>query len=357
MDRIPRLLDAARRGDVAALQQLLNEDPQILNRVTSSTIYTETPLHVAALAGQTDFGRGLITLMPSLALEKNHEGVIPLHIASARGHLEMVRELLTLGSSSEQCLLKGQDGRIPLHDAIIKGRVPVIQLLISHCAESLEELTERGETVFHLASKNNQFEALEVVAEKTRQRENFRILFNAKDKEGNTFWRPDKNRENNSNEFVKKGQLENAMLVVAALIVTVTYQGCLSPPPTIWKAEKKHELRNLTCVFKDTSVNVHNAPDACPAASFYVFMALNTTAFLSAVFLIAMLSLKRELILLLASIFPLLCSYMLLLETLCPDYLSAFILVLSSFGLLAVGGFTVLIAKFLAKILMARLTS
>ncbi|KAI4305881.1 hypothetical protein L6164_029214 [Bauhinia variegata] len=116
MDRIPRLLDAARRGDVAALQQMLNEDPQILDR-------------------------------------------------------------------------------------------------------------------------NNQFEAIEVVAEKTRQHENFRVLFNAKDKEGNTFWRPDQTRENKSNEFVKKGQLENAMLVVAALIVTVTYQGCLSPPPTIWKAE------------------------------------------------------------------------------------------------------------------------
>ncbi|KAI4305883.1 hypothetical protein L6164_029216 [Bauhinia variegata] len=188
MDRIPRLFAAARGGDIAALQQLLSEDPQILERVVSSTIYTETPLHVAALAGQTDFARELITLKPSLAMEKNQEGLIPLHIASARGDLDTLTELLTLGSSREQCLLKGQGGQIPLHDAIIKGRVPVIELLISHCAESVEELTERDETVFHLAAMNKQSEALQVVTERMKQHHNFMAIFNSKDKGGNNFW-------------------------------------------------------------------------------------------------------------------------------------------------------------------------
>ncbi|KAI4305884.1 hypothetical protein L6164_029217 [Bauhinia variegata] len=205
MDRIPRLFAAARRGDVAALQQLLNEDPQILERVASSTIYTETPLHVAALAGKTDFARELITLMPSLAMEKNQEGLIPLHVASARGHLDMVRELLTLDSSHEQCLVKGRGGRIPLHDAIIKGRVSVIEDLISQCAESLEEVTERGETVLHLAAMNNQSETLKVVTERMKQHENFSAIFNTKDKRGNTFWdlghRQTRENDNEVNRF------------------------------------------------------------------------------------------------------------------------------------------------------------
>ncbi|KAI4305882.1 hypothetical protein L6164_029215 [Bauhinia variegata] len=285
MDQILRLFDAARRGDVPELQQLLNIDPQILERVVSSTIYTETPLHVAALADQTDFARALITRMPSLTMEKNQEGLIPLHIASARGHLNMVRELLRHDSNHEQCLVKGRGGRIPLHDAVIKGRDSVIEDLISHFAESLTEVTERGETVLHLAAMNYQSRALEVLIERMKRLENFSAIFNAKDKGGNTFWdlgHHRQTRENDNEESGKNSGLQNAMQIVAGLILTATYQACVSPPSTIWKEGRKLDLR---CMFKG-NLDMELPLNTCPAASFYWFMLFNTAGFVSAFIII-----------------------------------------------------------------------
>ncbi|KAA8550412.1 hypothetical protein F0562_002096 [Nyssa sinensis] len=121
-----RLAKIARLGDVVALNALLKEDPFILEK------------------------------------EINQDGFTPMHMASARGHVDIVRELLMLGKG-HLCLLKDKGARTPLHWAAIKGRVEIIkELLDNSCHQAVHEVTARGETVLHLAVKNNQFEALRV---------------------------------------------------------------------------------------------------------------------------------------------------------------------------------------------------
>ncbi|KAL7203935.1 hypothetical protein ACSBR2_017069 [Camellia fascicularis] len=102
-------------------------------------------------------------LRKDFSQELNEDGLSPLHIASANGHVEIVKELLK--ADHKLCLVKGRERRIPLHYATIKGRVDVIRELILCSANSIVDGTARGETVLHLAVKNNQFEAFKDLVE------------------------------------------------------------------------------------------------------------------------------------------------------------------------------------------------
>ncbi|XP_057954083.1 ankyrin repeat-containing protein BDA1-like [Malania oleifera] len=178
----PRLSKAAQYGDIATLNAaLLEEDPLILERV-ALVGFSETPLHVAALAGRTDFVKEMISRKPTFAEEVNRDGFSPLHIASAAGNIEMVRELLTLGDSL--CLLRDNGGRTPLHFAAIKGRVHVEEELLSKCPQAIREVAVGGSNALHLAVKNNQFEAFKMLLEKLNDDDG--ELVNAKDNEGDT---------------------------------------------------------------------------------------------------------------------------------------------------------------------------
>ena len=178
-----RLYDAARTGDVDALDALRNADPLILNKIFLSH-FADTPLHVAILAGQTKFAKQIITLMPSLAWELNRDGFAPMHLASARGNEELVMELLKLDTDCSLCLQRDISGQIPLHYAVVRGRIPVIEKLISHCSKSLQEVTTLGETVLHLAVKNSRFEALKVLLERLKRFECLETLLSTKDNQG-----------------------------------------------------------------------------------------------------------------------------------------------------------------------------
>ncbi|KAK9144572.1 hypothetical protein Sjap_004475 [Stephania japonica] len=174
-----RLYEAAHTGSVEALHDLLNEDPLILERVDSAPL-PDTPLHIAVLAGNTEFAKEILRFKPGYASELNKDGFSPIHIASANGNAEMVRELLKADSSF--CNLKDIDGRTPLHLATMRSRVDVIGVLVTACPESALEVTAQGESVLHLAIKYNQFEAFRVLVEQL----NFYELLNAKDQDGNT---------------------------------------------------------------------------------------------------------------------------------------------------------------------------
>ncbi|KAA8550411.1 hypothetical protein F0562_002095 [Nyssa sinensis] len=180
-----RLAKIARLGDVVALNALLKEDPFILEKVDLAPV-AETPLHIAVLAGKTDFVKEMLKRMPAFAQEINEDGFTPIHMASARGHIDIVRELLMFGKD-HLCLLKDKGARTPLHCAAIKGRVEIIkELLDNSCHQAVHEVTTRGETVLHLAVKNNQFEALSVFVDWLKRNGGLEELLNAEDKGGNT---------------------------------------------------------------------------------------------------------------------------------------------------------------------------
>ncbi|KAA8523287.1 hypothetical protein F0562_009710 [Nyssa sinensis] len=175
-----RLSEAALKGSVDSLLELLQEDPLILDRAIVSCI-SESPLHIASMLGHVDFVREILSRKPELATELDSQGCSPLHLASVKGHLKIVKELLLV--DPEMCVVRNIDGRTALHVAAIKGRLEVLTELIRVNPESTRVLTDRGETVLHLCVKHNKLEALKLLIESMK---NEKELVNWKDCDGNT---------------------------------------------------------------------------------------------------------------------------------------------------------------------------
>ncbi|KAF9608603.1 hypothetical protein IFM89_010088 [Coptis chinensis] len=105
-------------------------------------------------------------LKPELIGQLNQDGFTPIHIAAANGYSEIVKELLKV--NRDYCRLTSRNGNTPLHYTAIRGRLDVISDLISSYGDLIDTITTCGETTFHLAVKNNQFEAFEVMIKKLK---------------------------------------------------------------------------------------------------------------------------------------------------------------------------------------------
>ncbi|KAF7833612.1 ankyrin repeat-containing protein BDA1-like [Senna tora] len=327
-----RLVDAAREGDVDALYKVLEDDPLRLKKVCLAP-FAESPLHVAALAGRVDFVKHMIALMPSLSTHTNLQGLIPLHMASAEGYVDIVKELLKVKQLDDdedevnQCLVKDNDGFTPLHYAIFRGKIGVIGELISSCAECVEEVTAQGDTVLHLAMKANQFGVVKLLMERLKLLHNFQDLLKSKNKEGKTVHQlastkeqlqvlntgnvdePDRREENHiiveeettvpvvpepeapeintkttmNEQEGKKYEFQNTVIVVATLIVSLTYQGLSNPPSTIFKQGTEIHWGCLSHHF--FKFNFINSFKKCPAILAYSFLTTNTIIFLLSILL------------------------------------------------------------------------
>ncbi|KAI9074733.1 hypothetical protein K1719_043323 [Acacia pycnantha] len=249
-----RLVKAARDGDVTTLHNLLKEDPQILERA-SLDHFADTPLHVASLSGKSEFVEQIVTLMPSLAIETNQKGMIPLHLASSKGHVETVRKLLkaNLDDGANQCLVKDGEGWTPLHFSSCQSARRQHQA--SQFAETVESGGPKGKTAYQLAAAKKQSQALEVLKEDDEIREEHHINVESDGETGG------------KNEGSKNGEesQRNAILVVAALIITLTYQSIVNPPPSF-----------LGDIWKNTIVAVLS----------FMFMILNSCVFLQSIYVV-----------------------------------------------------------------------
>ncbi|XP_011003549.1 PREDICTED: alpha-latrotoxin-Lt1a-like [Populus euphratica] len=175
-----RLFEAAQTGNIDYLQQLLAENPFILNNTQLSA---ENPLNIAAAMGHVDFVKEIIRLKPVFAREVNQEGFSPMHIAADNGQVEIVKEIMEV--DIKLCRLEGRQKMTPFHHAAIRGRAEVIGLMLSGCPDCIEDETERRETALHLAVRNNRFEAIKKLVDWIREM-NKEYLLNMKDEQGNT---------------------------------------------------------------------------------------------------------------------------------------------------------------------------
>ncbi|KAL6127929.1 hypothetical protein ACLB2K_071290 [Fragaria x ananassa] len=176
-----RLFEASQSGNIQLLHQLLAENPLLLHSLALDS--PVNPLHVASLAGHVGFAKEILRLKPALAKEMNQDGFGPMHIASANGYAEIVGELLKV--DPRLCRLKGRDQWTPLHHAARRGREDIVREIVLASPESVEDVTVQGETALHLAVKNSQFGAVEVLVELVTKMRKVNIL-NLKDKYGNT---------------------------------------------------------------------------------------------------------------------------------------------------------------------------
>ncbi|KAI3823127.1 hypothetical protein L1987_04557 [Smallanthus sonchifolius] len=157
------LFEASLTGNVQALNQLLQKDELILDRV-SLTRFSETPLHIAALRGHLDFVKVLLREKPTLAVSLDSVRRTPLHVASAGGHVEIVCELLQV-MSAEGCGFRDQDGRTALYLAVKNEQLDIIKVLIQTRPDLGRELEENGETILHICISYNRFEAFKLLCQ------------------------------------------------------------------------------------------------------------------------------------------------------------------------------------------------
>ncbi|TQD83834.1 hypothetical protein C1H46_030594 [Malus baccata] len=175
-----KLMDAAMAGDTGALNDLIAEDPLVLDRALVSCV-AETPLHVASMLGHLAFVTELLSRNPELASELDSQGSTPLHLAASKGHVEIVKELVLADPGA--CAVRNLDGRTALHVAAAKGRVKVVGELVGVGSEWTRALTDRGETALHLCIGRNRFEGLKVLVKAVGKDDEF---VNWKDCDGNT---------------------------------------------------------------------------------------------------------------------------------------------------------------------------
>ncbi|PRQ28013.1 putative ankyrin repeat-containing domain, PGG domain-containing protein [Rosa chinensis] len=172
------LHQAALKGSVPALLELLRQHPHILNGTPS---LSDTPLHVAAILGHSAFAAELLTRSPELASRLNLQGSSPLHLAAAKGCVEIVKSLVLV--NADLGLVWDRDGLTPLHLGVIKGRVGVVAELARVRPEAARVLTQGGESGFHLCVKHHRFEVLKVLVGCVGKDDDF---VNWRDGDGNT---------------------------------------------------------------------------------------------------------------------------------------------------------------------------
>ncbi|GMP94883.1 hypothetical protein CsSME_00044154 [Camellia sinensis var. sinensis] len=174
-----RLHEAAMKGNVTLLHQILKDDPLVLDRVNFGG-FGWSPLHVAALRGHAEFVREVLGRNPDLADILDSSQRSPLHLASVKGHVEVVKVLISV--DPDMCLTRDKDGKNPLHLAVMKGKVDVLKLLVQANSQAAEVVMDRGETILHLCMMRNQLHCLKELMNTIKNKE----FVNAKDEKGNT---------------------------------------------------------------------------------------------------------------------------------------------------------------------------
>ncbi|KAE8124440.1 hypothetical protein FH972_019325 [Carpinus fangiana] len=154
MDDILR--SAALQGDIDTLYDCIKNDPLVLDRFDNIS-FVPTPLHIAAFAGQIQFAMEIMRLKPSFARKLDENGFTPMHIAMQRNQVLLVNQLLSV--DKDLVRVQRREGMTPLHYAAEKGDLYFLDKFFKVCPESLEDVTNRGENVIHIALKNDMVQA------------------------------------------------------------------------------------------------------------------------------------------------------------------------------------------------------
>ncbi|XWS56531.1 hypothetical protein CRYUN_Cryun09bG0093200 [Craigia yunnanensis] len=155
-----RVMETAREGDIETMYGLIREKADVLREIDQME-FVDTPLHIAAAAGRTEFAMELMDLKPSFATKLNQDGLSPIHLALQNGKSDTVLSLLTFDENLVR--VKGKNGYTPLHYVVMKGDLPVLAKFLEDCPNCIHDVTNRNESALHLAAKNKNLKAFEVL--------------------------------------------------------------------------------------------------------------------------------------------------------------------------------------------------
>jgi len=97
-DKVQAIVTAAQSGDVAALRERLDANPELIDALGGRGLQKATPLHLATLRNNHAAIRLLIERGADLSKRDFPDNAAPLHFAAAHGDLETLRLLVEAGA-------------------------------------------------------------------------------------------------------------------------------------------------------------------------------------------------------------------------------------------------------------------
>ncbi|XP_054781929.1 protein ACCELERATED CELL DEATH 6-like [Prosopis cineraria] len=278
------------------LQEILNVREELMYLRDENE---ETPLHCAARVGYLEGVSILLNKSTLTAFQKNSEGNLPVHLACEGGHVQVVKKLLEEKFPWHDVRLwLNNNGQNMLHIAAMNGEKNVVKHLLRNPkiihGEIMNERDVNGDTPLHLASRNLCLWTLLLLSQDKKIDVN---LVNNKDFTARDIVRvqckiPMRRQEFLADVILKCAgvplktnilgarhvasintewnvkEAANALILVAILIVTVTFAAGFSVPGGIHGADDKIPKERGTAVFGSQTL-------------FDIFMTFNTIAMYS----------------------------------------------------------------------------
>nr|POE68281.1 ankyrin repeat-containing protein bda1 [Quercus suber] len=195
-----KMKEVAETGNIDGFYDLIQEDVKYLEYIDEFP-FVDTPLHIAASAGNIPVAMEMMRLKPSFARKPNQDGFSPIDLALLNGHTKMVHQLLHV--DQDLVRVRGRENMTPLHH-VAKGNLKLdceekrndkLDLLIeflSICPDSITDVTTQNETALHIALQNDQIESFKALvgwlaSHWSQNASDYeRKILNWKDDEGNT---------------------------------------------------------------------------------------------------------------------------------------------------------------------------
>jgi ankyrin repeat protein len=152
--------DAARRGDVNAVRELLARGADV-NAAQGDGM---TALHWAAEHGDAALVDVLLKAGASVRAVTRNGAYTPLHLGSRAGEADVVEALLGAGSDPEAVTSSG--GARPLHFAALSGDPATVTALLDHKADPNGREREWGQTPLIFAAATNRADVIRVLIQR-----------------------------------------------------------------------------------------------------------------------------------------------------------------------------------------------
>ncbi|XXG58058.1 hypothetical protein AAC387_Pa04g0463 [Persea americana] len=263
-----KLFRACEKGDISEFLYLYEADKSILwQRTTGSG---DTPLHLACRSNHNKLASTIINLQPDTAMATNDIGYTPLHEACRVGDKEIVMQLLEACPSVAYIVNMAKESALSIacsfgHSEVASelcrrmnfggwDNIGASCLLIAASTGHADIVRKiNGDTVLHLAAKMTALEIMELLLSKHGMK------VNATNSEGRTAFDeleqiPAHEDPNVSSDYYRKrviikqltarktaspksvNDIQQALIVVAGIIMAITYLAGLNPPGGLWQS-------------------------------------------------------------------------------------------------------------------------